>query len=63
MEAIPPVRSSLLGILLQVVRLSVLVRGGGRGTPRLTFPATSELLNPALPVPVQGTQATAGLGE
>lgn len=31
MEAVPPVRSSLLGILLLVMKLSVLVsRGGGQ---------------------------------
>lgn len=29
MEVLPSVRSSLLGILLQVVKLSVLVSGGG----------------------------------
>lgn len=31
MEAVPPVRSSLSGTLLVVVKLSALVRGGGVG--------------------------------
>lgn len=52
MEAVPPVRSSLLGILLLVVKLLVLVSeecGGGRGTgvgATQTSAATSGLLEP-----------------
>jgi hypothetical protein len=63
MEAAPPVRSSLFGVLLQVGRLSVLVSGGQRTRgwqpPTLPFPVTSELLVASPTCPNQRTQVTA----